>query len=201
VTGSRADVPSRTVGSLFPSSEPLSRGIIFHTLHLALKEVLGGRGYDAVVARLPPEVALATSGLEFVAIRWYPTSHLMAWQTAMYEVGQADYDRCLDRSLDLAVGGVRRLFMKVLTPRGIAERAGDMWRHFHSHGNIELAWRSATRGRVILTNHAYVDSALGRRTFAEMIRYMLALSRAKGVHESHGLDANGRLAVTVSWQG
>ena len=193
--------PLGTVGSLFPSSEPLSRGIIFHTLHLALKDVRGGRGYDAVVARLPPEVARATSGLEFVAIRWYPTSHLMAWQTAMYETGEADYARCLDRSLDIAIGGVRRLFMKVVTPRGIAERAGDMWRHFHSQGNIELEWRSETRGRVMLTNHPYVQDAIGRRTFAEMIRYMLALSRAKDVHESHGLDASGRLAVTVSWQG
>jgi hypothetical protein len=186
---------------LFPSSEPLSRGIIFHTLHLALKDVRGGRGYDAVVARLPAEVARATSGLEFVAIRWYPTSHLMAWQTAMYETGEADYARCLDRSLDIAIGGVQRLFMKVVTPRGIAERAGDMWRHFHSQGNIELEWRSETRGRVMLTNHPYVQDAIGRRTFAEMIRYMLALSRAKDVHESHGLDASGRLAVTVSWQG
>ncbi len=192
------------MGSLFPSNVALTRGIIFHTLDLAVRETWGGAALRALVARLPPDVARETCGPEFVAIRWYPTSHLMAWQTTIYETtadGNADtYAECIDRSLDIAIGGVRRLFMKVVTPRAIGARASDMWRHFHSHGKVEIDWRTETSGRVTLADHPYVQDPVGRRTFAEMIRYMLALSRANDVRESHGLDASGRIAVTVSWR-
>jgi hypothetical protein len=51
-----------------------------------------------------------------------------------------------------------------------------------------------------LQDHPYVTDALARRTFAEMIRYMLGLSRAKDVRETHGLDGANGLAVTVSWR-
>jgi hypothetical protein len=192
------------VGSLFPSV-PTSRGIIFHTLHLAVQRTWGPDALAAVIAGLPEEVARETSGPEFLPIRWYPTSHLTAWQNAIYDGmakgDDAAYATCIDRSLDLTLGGVRRLFMRVVAPHAIAERAGDMWRHFHSHGWIEIDWRTETSGRVVLSEHGYAQDVVGRRTFAEMIRYMLALSRAKDVRESHGLDAAGRLAVTVSWRG
>ncbi len=205
----RFDAAAVTIGivaSLLPPSSPLpqSRGIIFHTLHLAVKQTWGGRALDEVIACLPAEVAEATSGSGFLPIRWYPTAHLLAWQTAIYDLkakgNDVDYAACIDRSLDVAIGGVRRLFMKVVTPRAIGERAGDMWRHFHTHGKVELDWRTETSGRVILSGHPYVEDTVGRRTYAEMIRYMLGLSRAKDVRESHGIDAAGRLAVTVSWR-
>jgi hypothetical protein len=193
------------LGTLLPSAVPHSRGIIFHTLHLAVEGTWGKKALDAVVAGLPPEVARETSGAEFVAIRSYPTSHLLAWQTAIFELAAKgdpeEYATCIDRSLDVAIGGVRRLFLKVVTPRAIGERASDMWRHFHSHGKIEVDWRGEANGRITLADHLYVADPIGRRTFAEMIRYMLALSRARDVRESHGIDGSGRLAVTVSWRG
>jgi hypothetical protein len=192
------------VGSLFPSVVPVSRGLIFHTLHVAVRDTWGGAALDAVVAALPADVARATIGPEFVALRWYPTSHLMAWQAAIFEVSargsHEEYAACIDRSLDVSIGVVRRLFMKVVTPRAIGERAAEMWRHFHSQGKVEIDWRSETSGRITLADHPYAQDALGRHTFAEMIRYMLALSRAKDVRESHGLDGSGRVAVTASWR-
>jgi hypothetical protein len=193
------------VVSSFPNSSlALSRGIIFHTLHLAVRDTWGKPALDAVIASLPPEVVRETSAPEFVPIRWYPTAYLCAWQTAIYEgtaKGEdAAYAACIDRSLDLAIGGVRRLFLKIVTPRAIAERAGDMWRHFHSHGKISVEWRTETSGRILLGDHLYAGDRVGRRTFAEMIRYMLALSRAREVRETHGIDGSGRLTVSVSWQ-
>ena len=70
------------VGSLFPSNVALTRGIIFHTLDLAVRETWGRRAPGARRSS-PPDVARETCGPEFVAIRWYPTSHLMAWQTTI----------------------------------------------------------------------------------------------------------------------
>ncbi len=190
--------------SILPSTVPTSRGIIFHTLHLAVRESWGAPALDRVVAALPPDVAEATYGPGFVAIKGYPTAHLMAWQSAIHagpaEENEEEYARCIDRSLDHAIGGVRRLFMRIVTPRAIATRAGEMWRHFHSHGHIELDWRTETSGRVILSDHLYVHDRVGQRTFAEMIRYMLGLSRARGVRETHRLDPAGRLVVMVSWE-
>ena len=186
-----------------PVSEPLVRGVVFHALHEAMRGFWGDEQLRAVVARLPNAIAKATFGPEFQPIAWYPVAHLEAWHEAIHSgpAGQDDgaYGECMDRALDVTVGRLRRAFMRLMNPVTLAERSSELWRSFHTHGVTRVEWKTATSGRVVLSDHPFVANRLGRFTFAEMVRYTVSLSRARNVRQRHSFDAIGKLTVTLTW--
>ena len=52
----------------------------------------------------------------------------------------------------------------------------------------------------MLRQHPYTETPQGRAGIAEMLRYILELSRAKGVTETHSLVAPGVLEIKVRWR-
>jgi hypothetical protein len=95
---------------------------------------------------------------------------------------------------------VRRAFLSFATPVLLAQRAAELWRHDHTHGQLVLDPDESIPGRrrVTLTEHPFVETPLSRTSFAEVMRYVLSLSRARNVRETHALSA-GALVVDLTW--
>jgi hypothetical protein len=187
-----------------PTSEPLARGVVIHALHESIRDFWGEEQLRRVVARLPSAIATATFGPEFQALAWYPVAHLEAWHEALHAgpAGGDDgvYVECMDRAIDVTVGRLRRVFMRLMTPGTLAVRGSELWRSFHTHGETSVEWKADTSARITLVDHPFVASRLGRLTFASMVRYTAALSRAKNVRQRHAFDGQGKLSVTLTWE-
>lgn len=187
-----------------PTHEPLARGVIIHALHESTRDFWGNEQLQLVVARLPSEIAKTTFGPEFRPLAWYPVAYLEAWHEAIHAVPAGGDDRvyteCMDRAIDVTVGRLRRVFMRLMTPGTLAVRGSELWRSFHTHGETSVVWRSDTSARITLVDHPFVATRLGRLTFASMVRYTAALSRAKNVRQRHAYDAQGTLSVTLTWE-
>lgn len=185
------------------SAEPLTRGVVFHSLHEALRNLWGEEQLAAVVAALPAEIAYATFGAAYRPLTWYPVAYLEAWHEAVHAgpAGRDDgiYVEYMDRALDVSLGRLRRAFMRFMNPVKLAERSSELWRSFHTHGDMTVEWSSDASGRVTLVGHPFTANRLGRLTYASMVRYTLALSRAKHVRQEHAVDAEGKLTVSVTW--
>jgi hypothetical protein len=185
------------------SSVPLSRGIIVHSLSLTVLDVWGDDGMRAVAAHLPSDIAAETIGPNFLAIRWYPSSHLVAWHNAIFE-GPAKHDErafttCIQRSLDHSTGLLRRALMRFLTPDVLAEKTGELWDTFHTHGKVVVESKTDVSARILISEHPFVDDEVSRRVLAIMTRHMLSRSRAKNVRESHELRSPGHLTIEATW--
>jgi hypothetical protein len=156
-----------------------------------------------VLTGLDPEIAVRTVGPEFLAIRWYPSTDIIAWHHAVFE-GPARSDErafaeAVQRGLDISTGLVRRTLMRFLTPETLADKAAELWTTFHTHGELVVESKSEGAARIAIRNHPFLDDALSRRVIAMMSRHMLARSRAKNVREAHELRAPQELVVQVTW--
>ncbi len=185
------------------SSVPQSRGIMISTLQRAVVEIWGEEGLAAVRARLPADVAADTIGPGFLPIRWYPSTHMVAWHSAIFE-GPANGDdaaftQVMERVMDLSMGIVRRAFMRVLTPATLIAGAVGAWRDFHTHGEVTVEEPAPGSARMILSNHPFLESPASRKMIAIMARHIAVRSRAHDVQETHAL-VGGRLVTTVSWR-
>ncbi len=187
-----------------PSDVPLTRGIALHALARTARTQWGDGVLAEIRTRLPADVAAQTDGPELEPLRWYPSSHVVAWHRAMYE-GPCKYDErefadVVQRSLDYSMGIVRRTLMRVLTPEILIEQAARLWREFQTHGEMTVTRLGQGSVRMTLAGHPFVEDPVSRKVVAIMSRHMAARSRAKEVRESHAMDAAGRLVVTVSWR-
>jgi hypothetical protein len=205
-----ADAPAATIGarmSLLSADavtppEPMTKGTILHALVGAVRETWGEPGIRAIVDRLPPATAEATPGL--VPIVWYPTRYLLEWNAALMD-GPAQGDenafrRCVARSIDLGFGRVRRAFLVFATPKLLAKRAADLWRHDHTHGTLTRSERDLPprTARFLLEDHLFVKAPVDRLAIAEVLRHVLSLSHANDVRETHAMQGNA-LAITLRW--
>ena len=186
------------------SAEPLTRGVVFHSLHEALGNLWGEEQLAVVVATLPPEVAHATFGAAYRPLTWYPVAYLEAWHEAVHAgpAGRDDgiYVEYMDRALDVSLGRLRRAFMRFMNPVKLADRSSELWRSFHTHGETTVVWKGDTSARITLVDHPFIATRLGRLTFASMVRSTAALSRSKNVRQRHSYDAQGTLSVTLTWE-
>jgi len=186
------------------SSEPMTRGTILNSLPAAVRDVWGYEGLRDVIARLPEETRAATTGGGYDALSWYPSRYALDWDVAKME-GPARGDeeafrRSVDRGIDLGFGRVRRAFLSFATPILLANRAAELWRHDHTHGvlAVDSSTREEGRSRITLVGHPFVATALSRLAFAEVLRYVLSLSRARNVRESHAMNGEA-LVVGLTW--
>jgi hypothetical protein len=163
----------------------------------------GEAGLKSVLDRLTPEVREATAGPSFTPLGWYPTRYVVDWIEASYD-GPARRDdeairKGVDLAIDLSFGRVKRVFLRFATPVLLAQRAADLWRREHTHGSLTMTSDLAER-RALLTlrGHPFTTTFASRLTTAEIFRYVLSLSRANDVRESHALQGDA-LRVTLLW--
>lgn len=193
---SRSSIPA--------SAEPMTRGTVLVSMAAAVRALWGDDGLRDVADRLPHDTRIATTDGMLSVLRWYPTRYVLDWDEAKL-AGPAKGDeeafrRSVTKGIDLGFGRVRRTFLSFATPMLLAERAAGFWRHEHTHGQIAVdsSQRSEGRARVTLTGHPFVETPLSRIAFAEVLRYILSLSRARNVRETHAL-AGESLAVALTW--
>jgi hypothetical protein len=182
----------------------MTRGTVLQSMVAAVRDMWGEDGVRDVADRLPDETRIATVGPMLSALRWYPTRYVLDWDEARL-AGPAHGDeeafrRSVKRGIDLGFGRVRRTFLSFATPVLLAERAAGLWRHDHTHGELDVDSSARHEGRawVTLSGHPYVGTTLSRMAFAEVLRYILSLSRAHNVRETHAL-AGDALAVALVW--
>ena len=182
----------------------MSRGTLLHSVAAAVREVWGEEGLREVIARLPEETRAATTGPAFTTLSWYPTRYVVDWDAAkMAGPARGDeesFRRSVMRGIDLGFGRIRRALLSFATPVIIAERAAELWRHDHTHGklSVDSSRRNEGKARVLLTGHPFTETPVARMAFAEVMRHVLSLSRARNVRESHTLEGDV-LVVALTW--
>jgi hypothetical protein len=182
----------------------MSRGTLLHSIAAGVREVWGVDGLRDVTARLPEETRAATTGPAFTTLSWYPTRYVVDWDTAkMAGPARGDeeaFRRSVQRGTDLGFGRIRRALLSFATPVILAERAADLWRHDHTHGalSVDSSRRSEGAARVTLTDHPFTEAPIARVAFAEVMRHVLSLSRARNVRETHAMSGDA-LVVALTW--
>jgi hypothetical protein len=182
----------------------MTRGTILHSTAQAVREIWGDEGLRDIAERLPADTRAATTGPEFNALSWYPSRYVIDWDTAkMAGPARGDeeaFRRSVDRGTDLGFGRIRRAFLSFATPVLLANKAAELWRHDHTHGTltVDSTNRAEGRARVTLVGHPFVGAPVSRSAFAEVLRYILSLSRARNVRETHALTGEA-LVVALTW--
>ena len=183
------------------SQEPETRLYQLRAAAEATEHCFGREARQSVTASVSPELR---SALESVAtgMSWTPVRHVIDWSMAVWE-GPANYDRAAmveftQRQVDMGFGRLRRALIALASPRLLLERAPELWEKDNRGGQVSIdvgdhraTWR--------LVDHPYCAVPQARATMAEVLRYVVELTRARDVTESHGLSG-GALEVIVRWK-
>lgn len=188
--------------SVRPSAASMARGTVFCGLREAALELWGADGLATLAACLPADVKATTVDSFVVSVGWYPESYVMSWFIAAHErMSNRDdrqFFRFLDRMMDHGFGRIRRTLLRLASPNLVLAQATSLWRHDHSHGQLE-----ATVGRghaqLTLTNHVYTTDPVSRSAIAEIYRYGVAMTGVKQVISHHSLTEPECLQVTLRW--
>jgi hypothetical protein len=184
-----------------PAGEPMLKRYYVRAAIDAARDLWGQEGVDDIRSRMAePERD------EFLAERlpeWISIRAMIAWNFALWE-GPARrskilYFPWLRLMTDLSFGRVKKLFLSMASPEKVIRSANELWKENHTAGELE-AEVDGKEGRFVLRQHPYTETPQGRAGIAEMLRYILELSRAKGVTETHSLVASGVLEIKVRWR-
>ncbi|NUP13353.1 MAG: hypothetical protein HOW73_45525 [Polyangiaceae bacterium] len=186
------------------SEEPNARRTIFAGFRSAALKLWGDAGLAQVSALLTPEARTATIDPVVIAEGFLPERYVLEWYEAVW-AGPAKRDRTaynefLDRMLDHGFGKVRKVLLGIADAHTLARKAAELWRHDHSHGDLVVLLEQENRIDLGLRDHPYVDTPLARASIAEIIRYVVHLSRAKDVEVQHRLEGTRELVVQVDFR-
>jgi hypothetical protein len=185
--------------------EPRTRGTILIGWHAAAVDRWGEEGLAALVARLPSDTRARTIDAVVGAQEWFLTSDLMAWHAAVYEgparSNETEYRAFIDDSVDRGFWRVQRLLLKIATPMMMIERSAKLWRHYHTHGTLEIARSGEREVMGTLRDHPFATSALSQLSITEAFRHMMSMARAKNVRETHTQGTDPRsMKVKIVWE-
>jgi hypothetical protein len=137
-----------------------------------------------------------------LASSWFPESTLVGLCEAVFRgplrEAPAPYAAYLGRSVDLGWGRVQRALVGFATPKMLAERAAKLWRREHSHGEL-VAEVTGNHASLALRGHPYADTPFSRALIAELLRYIVSLTRVGVVRQTHALEAPGALRIELEW--
>jgi len=185
--------------------EQLTKGIVLHAMRLAVLDVWGEAGIAQVASRVSADTRVQTVAASASPLAWVPERFLVEWHEAVWE-GPADHDdaalcRVIHRRIDFGFGRVRKALLGLVGPEGVVRRAGELWKHDHTHGVFVV--NIANDGRSVsgtLSDHVFCESPVARRALAETFRYIVQLSRGvKAARETHGLQG-ASLSIRVTWE-
>ena len=161
----------------------------------------GDAGLREIGRILPEDVRAATVDNILVVGDWQPERYIMAWYEAVMS-GPAKGDRAvfcawIDHMMDFGFGTVRKLLLQLASPEQVASKAGELWRHDHTHGVLTTSGESSTYV-FTLRDHPYTTTLLGRLAVTEVYRYATSLTRVKSAVARHALVGD-ELRVTVKF--
>ncbi len=179
--------------------EPCGRGSTVAAMREAVVAVWDRAALADVRRRLGGACRQAFEGL-LLADDWIPEREIVAFYEAVHTGPAAQrpaiYRRWVDTVMDRGFGRVRRLLLSMANPRLVVTKATELWQHDHTHGTLS----AVVDGDVIhakLADWPPLANRTARETISEAFRYAVVLSSAKGAIETHELDANGALDVTI----
>ena len=178
-----------------PQPEAQTRGLIYLTFHNAAREMFGDTGLRAVGAKLPAPTRAATVDEVPLSLAWYPTRFAVEWYDAVLEAKEAAagdvarFHAWLHRTTDLGFGRIRRTLLGLFGPEALVSRAGELWRHDHSTGTLEVTGSEPNAVSAVLRDHPYLTTHIGQTAITETIRDIL--SRARGVRARRVLALDG----------
>lgn len=192
-----------------PPGVPLARGSVLHGFRAALLDLHGEGALEVLAAALPIATRVATVETMVLPFEWVVLDHVVAWHEALWagpcrsdEVALA---KLVSRSIELGFGKFKSAFFAGVTPERLVNRAPELWRWQHSHGDLSVTVEGAT-GVVLLRDHPYVDHATSRRVTAESYRQIVLLAGATDVRAawgdrpSTGTSRGRELVVQLSWR-
>jgi hypothetical protein len=155
-------------------------------------DLWGPEGVERVAERLPLATRVATIDGIVLPFEWVGLDHVVAWHDAIWS-GAARGDerelaRLVARSIELGFGRFKSAFFAGITPARLVDRAQELWRYQHTHGEVEITVEGQ-RGTVVLKNHPYVEHASSRRVTAESYRHIVTMTGATDVTAAWGVAA------------
>jgi hypothetical protein len=202
-----------------PSGDPYARGSVIHGFRAAVLDLGGEDALRQVADRLPVTTRLATIDQIVLPFEWVPIEHAVAWHDAIWS-GPARSDerelgRLVSRSIELGFGRFKSAFFSGITPDRLVERAPELWRWQHTHGELSATVDGGT-GVVVLRDHPYVEHPASRRVTAESYRHIVTMVGGRDVrvawadrwgeaHPAHPTAPRSTLArhslvVQLSWR-
>jgi hypothetical protein len=183
------------------ADEPRQKRYYFRAAVDAAREIWGEQGVQDAAGRMP-----ARERAEFFAEplpEWAPTRAMIAFNFALWE-GPVRRDKpiyfsWLRRTTDLSFGRVKKLFLSMATPEKLITSAGSIWKGDHTSGTLDGMVHGKT-GTLVLRHHPYTETPQARAAIAEMLRYAVELTRAKGATATCALIAPAALQIKIRWR-
>jgi hypothetical protein len=185
-----------------PSTAPHARGSVIHGFREAARDLWGEAGLGLVAERMPLATRLATLDTMVLPFEWVPVEHAIAWHDALW-AGPIGADegvlaQFIARSIELGFGRFKSAFFASITAERLIDRAQELWRYQHTHGEVTVTLERTT-GTVVLRDHPYVGHAVSRRLTAESFRHMVARAGGNEVRAAWGVSERS-LVVQLSWR-
>lgn len=184
-------------------AEPCARRTIFAGFRYAASDVFGRDALQQVAELMSDEARRRCIDVAVIDEEMLPERFVLEWYEAAWEgLAERDrdlYNRFLTRMMDHGFGRVRKLLLGMATPVMLAQKASQLWRHDHSHGELTCHTTGERSLQLQLRDHVYVDTPLARSSIAEIYRYVGSLSRRKNVTSKHFLKDERILAVNIEW--
>jgi hypothetical protein len=167
----------------------------------ACHQMWGSAGYAQLCRDLPPDVSERTAGMRPLP-EWVSLEDLIAWHVAVWN-GPAGRDERVfaehvRATVDQGFGRVKRFLISMSTPHSLAARVVSLWSDEYSTGRLEGTLLEEKSVHLMLSEHAYIDTALMRSVIAEVFRYVVSLTKAKNVTAVHAVR-DSSLVVVLRW--
>lgn len=187
------------------ADEQRTKGIVLHAMRLAVMDVWGEAGLADIAARVSEDNRIQTVEQPASPLAWVPERYLVEWHQAAWE-GPAQHDdsalcRVINRRLDFGFGRVRKALLGLVGPEGVVRRAGELWKHDHTHGALTVnAEKEAKAVSGTLSDHLFCEVPIARRALTETFRYIVQLSRGvKRSKATHAMQGKS-LFIRVTWE-
>ena len=182
---------------------PQARGTLIAGAVGAVAQLWGDAGLRDVSERLGAEARQALCDRIVLPVAWYPEQSMREWCEAVWygpaRENEEMFATFVQRSVDHSWRWTHRALVRLATPRLMARRAPEIWRHDHTHGVLSVALDDGT-AKVKVTGYPHRGSIVMRRGQAESLRYILTLARFGDVRASHAVDADGEFVATLRWR-
>lgn len=201
--GNTSDPIDGIVRRMSKFDEPCARRTIFASFRQAALDLWGDEGLLEIGARMSEEARHHCIDSAVIDQEMLPERFVQQWYEAAWNGparrNRAVYDRFLDGMMDRGFGRVQKALLAFATPAMVARKAGQLWRHDHSHGTLVATVVGEKQIYLRLSDHPYVETPLARSSIAEIYRYAMSLARAKRVLSKHWLEDPRTLTVQIRW--